>query len=233
MNEVEEISKAIQNSAKLGEKGLEIANKAGSFFAKVFKEPIDEISGIITDKLRFIRWKRLIEISDEVNTILEKRRITNTKAVPPKIAIPLIEHATLEEDNELKKLWVNLLSNAMDPDFNSEIRYGFIEMINGITGVEARILSIFYNSLKENNQLDPLENISQYQVKKENLISSLGISVSVYLISANNLMRMQLISPAILKASAKVGSESITIYKGTDAITLTPLGIKFIEACLK
>lgn len=54
MNEAEEIAKAIQESAKLGEKGLEIADKAGSFFAKVFKEPIDEISGIITDKLRFI-----------------------------------------------------------------------------------------------------------------------------------------------------------------------------------
>jgi hypothetical protein len=36
MSESEEIAKAIQESAKLGEKGLEIADKAGSFFAKVF-----------------------------------------------------------------------------------------------------------------------------------------------------------------------------------------------------
>jgi len=55
MSETEELAKAIQESAKLGEKSLDIAEKAGSFFAKVFKDPINEISGMITDKLRFIK----------------------------------------------------------------------------------------------------------------------------------------------------------------------------------
>ncbi len=34
MSEAEEIAKAIQESAKLGEKGLEIADKAGSFLPR-------------------------------------------------------------------------------------------------------------------------------------------------------------------------------------------------------
>jgi len=44
MSETEEIAKAIQESAKLGVKGLETADKAASFFAKVFKGPANEIS---------------------------------------------------------------------------------------------------------------------------------------------------------------------------------------------
>jgi hypothetical protein len=28
------------------------------------------------------------------------------------------------------------------------------------------------------------------------------------------------------------GDEAATIYKGTDAVTLTPLGVRFIEACI-
>lgn len=73
MSENEEIAKAIKESAKLGEKGLEITDKVGSFFAKIFKEPANEISGIITDKLRFVRWKRMVKMVDEVNEVLKKK----------------------------------------------------------------------------------------------------------------------------------------------------------------
>src|SRR3989339_769157 len=124
MSEIEEISKAIQESAKLGEKGLEIADKAGGFFAKVIKEPASEITGMITDKLRFIRWKRLVQMSDEVNKILEEKGISDTRAVPPKLALPIIEESSLEDNPELQKLWNHLLANSMNPTFNDEIRYG-------------------------------------------------------------------------------------------------------------
>ena len=102
MSKTEEISKAIQEVAKLGDKGFESADKAGTFFTKVFESPIDEIAGIVHDKLRFIRWKRLVEMTDEVNSILKERNITETSPLAPKIAIPLIEDASLEDDDEIK-----------------------------------------------------------------------------------------------------------------------------------
>lgn len=233
MSEAEEIAKAIQESAKLGEKGLEIADKAGSFFAKVFKVPMDEISGMITDKLRFIRWKRMAQMSDEVNKILAARKITETRAVPPKIALPIIEEASLEDDPDLQYLWNHLLANAMNPEFNDELRYGFIEMIKEITGIEAKILNEFYEVLRREGKLEPLSKLFDYSLKKEQIMQGLDISTDVYAISVNNLMRMQLISPAIIKGGVKMGTEPLTIYKGIDAITLTPLGVKFVEACIK
>ena len=233
MSEAEEIAKAIQESTKLGEKGLEIADKAGTFFAKVFQEPINEISGMITDKIRFIRWKKMVQMSEEVNTILQQKQITSTRAVPPKIALPIIEEASLEDDPNLQYLWNHLLANAMNPNFNDEIRYGFIEMIKGITGIEAKLLHEFYEVLRKENKLLPLSNVFQYNISKEQFIDLLKITPDIYAISVNNLMRMQLISPAILKGGISMGSEPITIYKGIDAITMTPLGVKFVEACIK
>jgi hypothetical protein len=233
MSEAEEIAKAIQESAKLGEKGLEIADKAASFFAKVLREPINEISGMITDKLRFIRWKRMVQMADEVNKILEEKKITNTRAVPPKIALPIIEEASLEDDPSLQSLWNHLLANAMNPNFNDELRYGFIEMIKGITGIEAKLLNEFYELLRGEGKLRPLSDVFQYSVTKEQIMQAFKISADVYAISANNLMRMQLISPAIIKGGVKIGSEPLTVYKGIDAVTLTPLGVKFVEACIK
>ncbi len=233
MSETEEIAKAIQESAKLGEKGLEIADKAGRFFAKVFKEPVNEISGIITDKLRFIRWRRMVQMADEVNKILDEKKVEDTRAVQPKIALPILEESSLEDDPNLQYLWNHLLANAMNPNFNDEIRYGFTEMIKNITGIEALILSEFYKILEKENRLTPLSEIHNYSLKKEQLIDGLKMSPDQYAVSANNLMRMQLLGPAVLKGGVKMGSEPLTIFKGIDAVTLTPLGVKFIEACMK
>jgi hypothetical protein len=234
MSEAEEISKAIQESAKLGEKGLEIADKAVSFFAKVLKEPINEMSGMITDKLRFIRWKRMVQVADEVNKILEEKKITETRAVPPKIGLPILEEASLEDEPNLQYLWNHLLANAMNPNFNDELRYGFIEMIKEITGIEAKLLNEFYEVLRRKGKLRPLSDVFQYSLTKEQIMQVLRISGDMYAISVNNLMRMQLFSPAILKSGGvSLGSEPMTIYKGIDAVTLTPLGVKFVEACIK
>lgn len=234
MSEAEEIAKAIQETAKLGAKGLDIADKAGGFFAKVFKEPVDEISGMITDKLRFVRWRRMVQMSDEVNKILDAKKISETRAVPPKIALPIIEEASLEDDPDIQNLWNHLLSNAMDPNFNDEIRYGFIDMIKGITGLEAKLLHFFYEEFRKINKIRPLCDLPKYRIYKERIISDLKIPLEKYVVSAHNLIRLQLLAPAIIiNKGMSYGSEPFTIYKGIDAVSLTALGVKFVEACIK
>lgn len=180
-------------------------------------------------------------MADEINKILQEKNITDTRAVAPKIALPIFEEATLEEDPSLQNLWNHLLVNAMDPMFGDEIRYSFIEIIKGITGIDAKLLSEFYDFLKKQNQLNPIENVTDFFLTKEEIIRLLNINSSVYLVSAHNLMRMQLISPAFLKTGSSFRTaskrgvskmENVSIYKGTDVITLTPFGVKFIEACM-
>jgi hypothetical protein len=141
MSDAEEIAKAVQSVARFGDKALETSQKVGGFFARVFKEPIAEVSGMVTDKLRFVRWQRLVAMSDEVNKILEDRGVRETKSVPPKLALPIFEESSLEHDPSLQYLWNHLLANAMDPKFNGELRYGFVDMIKNITGIEAKILN--------------------------------------------------------------------------------------------
>jgi hypothetical protein len=233
MSDVGEIAKAVQSVSKFGEKSLETSEKLGGFFAKVFKEPFQELSGMITDKLRFVRWRRLVEMSDDVNRILEKRGVKETRSVPPKLALPIFEEGSLEEDHNLNSLWSHLLANAMDPNFNDELRYGFIDMIKNVTGIDVLILNNFYQILKKERHIADLSHITNYSLKKEQIMQLIVIDEVTYLISVFNLMRIQCIGPAILKSgSASLGPEPLTIYKGTDAIVLTPLGVKFVEACM-
>ncbi len=232
MSEIEEIAKAVQSVADLGEQSVVASQQLGGFFTRVFKEPISEISGMVHDKLRFVRWKRLLEISDEVNKILEERAVEDTRAVPPKIALPIFEEASLEEEPELQRLWNTLLANSMDPNFDGELRYGFIDMIKNITATEATLLNKFYEILKRENRITNLPEITNYHLKKNQLMQLLGVDETKYLLSIYNLMRMQCIAPAILKGGVTIGDEVSTIYKGADAVVLTPLGAKFIEACI-
>jgi hypothetical protein len=234
MSDTEEIAKAVQNVAKFGEKSLGTAEKLGGFFARVFHGPLEEVSGIITDKLRVVRWRRLVQMSDEVNNLLEGRGIKETRAVPPKLALPILEEGSLEEDGTLQGLWNQLLANAMDPKFNGELRYGFVDMIKNITGIEVSILSNLYAILKTQGHMEDLATVANWHLKKEQIMQIVRIDEATYQLSAYNLMRMQCIAPAVLKStSIMVGSEFTTIYKGVNAVVLTPLGVKFVEACIR
>lgn len=234
MGDTEEIAKAIQETAKLGKAGLATAEKAAGFFTKVFKEPVEEIIGMVTDKLRFVRWKRAVQMIESAEQILERKGVTEFREVPPKIALPILESASLEDDPELQDLWNHLLANAMNPEFNDIVRYGFIDMIKGITGKEATLLNMFYAELNRKDNVRPLSGLSEFSVAKEHLIEALDLSGDEYVVAANNLMRLQLIGPAVLISSGvKMGSEPLTTYKGLDRVTLTPLGALFVEACMQ
>ena len=234
MSDVEEIAKAIQKASDLGVKALETTEKVGDFFAQVFKEPISEVAGMLTDRLKFARWKRLVDMQSQVNKILSSRCISDTRSVPPKIALPLLQEASLEDDTDLQKLWNHLLVNAMDPSFSGDLRVGFVEMIRGLTALDAKLLEFFYQILKRENRLLPLEGVIQYSLKKEQIMPALNISEADYQVSAFNLMRVQCIAPAVIKATGiSFGDEPTTIYKGIDAVTLTPLGVRFAQACME
>lgn len=233
MSETEEVAKAVQSVADFGTESVKASQKVGGFFAKVFKEPAHEVSGLITDKLRFVRWKRLLQMSDDVNKILEEKGVHETRGVPPKIALPIFEDSSLEDNDDIRSLWNNLLANAMNPEFNDEIRYGFVEIIKNITGREALILKLFYDSLSAQGKLTKLEEVTNYSIDKEQFCAKLGLSLVDYSISAYNLIRTQCIAPAVIKGGMKFGDHTATAYKGIDAVTITPLGIKFVEACMK
>lgn len=227
-----EAAKAAAALAQFGTTGLGTTEKILKFTAKVFQSPIAETSGIIGDRLKFYRWKRQIALVDKADTILTKKGIKVTRAVPPKLALPILENASLEDDDDLQELWAKLLVNSMDPKFTEEIRITFVDIIKTLTPTDVNILDVFYKSAKNDPKID-WANIARHNVNKEEICQVLGISSEVYEISAYNLFRNQCLTPAILTGGMNVGNEPITIYKGTKSVALTDLGVKFIEACIQ
>lgn len=232
MSETEEVAKAAAEAAKFGTKALDTTEKLASFASRVFKEPIEEAVGIVGDRLKFMRWQRLVRLADKVSQILKDRGINDTRAVLPKLALPIFENASLEENDELHDLWAKLLANSMDPNFDKEIRYAYLEIIKSLSPLDVKNLSIFYNTLNKEN-ID-WNKITESWIPKEEICKTLKISQEQYAISMYNLFRVQCLAPAILKhKGALLGDEPLTIYKGIDGVVMTPLGRNFIEACIK
>lgn len=234
MSDVGEVAKAVQKLSEFGSKALGSADKLGMFLGQILKEPVVEAVGIFTDRIKFARWKRIVEMQIEVNALLESRKIGETRGVPPKLAIPLLQEASLEDDSDLQALWNRLLVNAMDPAFCGDLRAGFIDMIRGLSGRDVRILDFIYKVLKADNKLRPIEGVLGFAFDKEAVTRSLLISEADYQVSIFNLMRIQCVAPALIKSTGiSFGGEPTTIYKGTDSVTITPLGVEFVQACME
>ncbi len=232
MSETEEVAKATAEASKFGTKALETTEKLASFVAKVFNEPIRDAVGIIGDRLRFMRWERQVRLADKVNEILSQRGTIETRAVPLKLALPILENASLEDNDELQDLWAKLLANSMDPNFTTEIRFTFLEIIKSLNPLDIRILRTFYYSLSTDSKVR-WDRLKDYSFSKEEICKVHAISEHDYEVSVYNLFRVQCLAPAFLRGGISFGNIPVRAYMGTDAVVMTPLGKNFVEACVK
>jgi len=236
MSEVEAIAKAVEKSAEFGSQSLQTGEKVGGFFARVFKEPIEAGVGMLTDRLRVMRLKRWDAMADEVNEILARRGVKETKAVPPKLGLPLLEEAAFEEEPTLQELWSRLLANAMDPNFGAEVRIAYTEIIKSMTAADAKVLKLMYNSLRVANNLD-INKADQVQINGSAICAALNMPREEYLLSIENLMRLRCAAHYFAPVEFGKGLKSdgstthLSSYSGSEMVVITPLGIRFVEAC--
>jgi hypothetical protein len=142
---ITESAKAGQEIAKATAQAIAAGERFGAFVARFISGPLEQASGIVEDRLKYFRWERqqrLIQRSEEFMHSLGMGG--PTRAVPLKIAIPLLQGASLEDDDTLQDLWAKLLVNAADEDNPVTIQRMFIDILENIGPLEARILDAIY-----------------------------------------------------------------------------------------
>lgn len=114
-----------------------IGEAALAFFQKLLG-PVGEASEILSDKIRFYRWRSSLKTLKRAKEIAEKRGLP-VNEVPLKFLIPFMEKASLEEeDSPLIEKWANLLASA-----SSEASRGqtaFVEILSSLSGAEVGLL---------------------------------------------------------------------------------------------
>lgn len=107
-------NKEINIKSSTIEKGLELAKE---FLGKLIGPTVEEIGLLISDNIKFLRFKNQVRILLKAKTYVEARNL-KVKEIPIKILVPLLENSSLEENEELQDKWANMLTNMVDSELN-------------------------------------------------------------------------------------------------------------------
>lgn len=205
-------------------KGMDMAHDMGNFIAPLIKGTLEQGIGIFEDKLKYIRWERQQRFIKRSREVLEELGVTEIeKPIPLKFAVPLLQGSTVEDNDDIQDLWVNLMINSVT-NKKVELKRVYLDILERITPLEAKIISEVYKLPFEENRYrrfatDHLPDYIYYcDNGKEGNIVLKDENVELALM---NLARIGCVSPTPTIS----GGEIFTI------INMTLLGSKFYDAC--
>jgi len=240
------VSKAIEETSKTTGKVLDIVIGVGKHLEPAGKI-VEDLIGIGSDSLYIYRRERMNSLEEKAGKTLRERGIKDTIPIPPKIALPLIEAATLEDNDYLHTKWANMLSNAMDPNYKNKITRNFISILEDMNPIDVLIL----DTICKIWLLLPKDEQNNTLFDQSKIIIALGINEKECELSFRNLIRLGCIKPGVIigentsAIEANIANsnapqiyrtvfsqlnKSIPTYKDTELVGLTELGLEFYKA---
>lgn len=238
-----EAAKAVQEVAKVSGKAIDTVRSTGGFLDRIFGQAIEETVGLYwTDRIVAKRieasiysWERLESLVHKTKSRLEEKGIINIRAIPPKVALPLIEYATVENEDDLHTLWANLMATGMDAS-EEDIHRKYVTTLGEMTADDALVLSSMFEEAEKE--------ISKKETRYSSLAYGPGIDGSNVHdpVSVITLNRLGLIEPAYIKfRTFEPGGhdergdygptqDEISFPGDLQSVVITPLGYAFGRA---
>ncbi len=220
--EAVEIAKAASEISRTTDHALTIIEKIGRPLSRIIGEPLEEISGIITDKLKYIRWERSLRLVERANDFMEQRKpYLKLRRIPLSVAFPIFEAASLEENDDLQDLWARLLANAADASSGVQVMRSIVSILQDFSPMEAQLLRVIYDAPVMKGGIPtkglPNEYIQpEEEEDDESALPSESVQIGLW-----NLIRLGCIYEAGTWDS----------FTGIRRIKITPLGKALVEAC--
>lgn len=237
------------------EKGLELAKE---FLGKLISPTLEEVGLLISDNIKFIRFKNQVRILLKAREYVERKNLTLAE-IPIKILVPLLEKASLENNDFLQDKWAKMLVNMVDSEknFQNQIFPYLLSQISKEEFDELKELLNKEDKLTERKlELEALkvEHDDKYSLKNETKsikkeieqIEKDGFFLSLQGFEYENLLRLGILKklpPKIYIEEFKTGGSSV--YESSEqwhqidaeydlddyGYRISDLGIKFMQVC--
>jgi Abortive infection alpha len=138
-----ELIKAAPELAK-GAGALAAAIPFTAIVKRMLGPAADELAEMWRDQVRMYRYERQLKCVEKAEKMAEDAGLI-PQAVPPKILFPLLEGASVEEDENLHDMWAALLANAASPEDAENVKPGFIAVLKQMAVDEAALLNWVYD----------------------------------------------------------------------------------------
>ena len=110
---------------------------------KLFGGAAEQIGGMLTDSLTARRRIRQIALLGKLRVAINEAGF-EPQRIPDSIWVPVLEAASLQDDETLQERWANLLANAADPEHRTSVLPSFSPILSELTSPQARLLSVLY-----------------------------------------------------------------------------------------
>lgn len=120
----------------------------------------DELAEMWRDQVRLYRYERQLKCVQKAEKMAQEAGFV-PQAVPPKLLFPLLEGASMEDDENLHDMWAALLANAASPDYRGKVRPAFIAVLKQMAPDEAVLLNRIDESVRS-YPLDETELMKAY-----------------------------------------------------------------------
>jgi len=225
---VEETAKAAQEAFKFGSSAVDAATGAGNVLLRFIGGPLDTISGTFDDYLRVRRITNQIALAKKVQTAMLGAGLSvPSRLLDLKFAVPLLQAASLEDEDSMQDRWAALLINAGNAESGKEVKRAHVEILERLTPSEANILDKIYTVPYVDNEVLPgvstialPDTAVEYDSKNDNSIYAASLSKDVALALAQ-LLQLGCIT---LPPSWEGGQSFKVVYQ-------TILGRDFIKVC--
>lgn len=145
---ITESAKAVQEVAKTTGQALDLTKGLTGWIGEVVGRPLAEAVGYyVTDRVQAKRIEaaiydraRFADLLRKLDGAIDAEQI-NVRPIPPKVAIPLLEAATMEFDDRLQTLWAHLLATAINAD-EDPVERQYVSILSELSVADAEALEM-------------------------------------------------------------------------------------------
>ena len=193
--------------------------------------PAAEVRLSLADSARAWRQQRQLRLFQKVKTMIDAGDIA-VGPVPPRLLFPILEAASLEDDEDIQSHWAGLLVNA-GAESNS-VHPSFIEILRQLTSEDAQLLDKLYDSCesKGRRRVQPWVDPITYAEREKRVAAGENP-----LVPFQNLIRLGLIETEY-EMDKRASEAKISRYgtvkmasKLESHYVMTEFAVRFVQAC--
>lgn len=155
------------------EKGIDIAK---GFIEKLIYPSAEELGLLLKDGIAKWRFANQVKTLVKAQSVCEKHGV-NPQMISPKLLTPLLEYASLEDNEKLQDKWATLLANMVDSDQNVK-NHVFPYLLSQVSIQEFEFLEKILN-IKIQRVRSLNEELSEFLKSKDNVLTSLVSQIEV------------------------------------------------------
>lgn len=131
----------------IGKAVEKLADPVIDLLKRVAGPAADEIGLTLQDAVHVYRTRRAYRLAEKFHCFCVERHI-DPRPVGLKLLLPVLDYASVEDDEDLHTMWANLLTNSADPS-QDEALPSFAYTLKQLSREEAMFLNAFYDKATE------------------------------------------------------------------------------------